>query len=159
LTTRFIPIDQLDKSRCYIIVGVQKSGTTSLGKYMRDLGYEVIEDERNFLNIDKAKNHDYSHYTPIVVTRNPIDRAWSDYNSFGVSLENACDNSFYKAGLQMWDSLIYSLEYLQTLPDFPKVNDNKSKPKLTNDIKQLIINELFLENKHKLRSERLIEHT
>ena len=142
MTTRFITIDELDKSRCYIIVGVQKSGTTSLGKYMRDLGYEVIEDERNFLNIDKAKNHDYSNYTPIVVTRNPIERAWSDHNYFGVSLEKACDNSFYKAGLQMWDCLIYSLEYLMTLPNFPHERIGNKKP-LSNDNKQKILMELF----------------
>lgn len=142
LTTRFIPIEKLDKSRTYIIVGVQKCGTTSLGKYMRDKGFEVIEAERYFLNTGFAENHDYSNYTPIIVTRNPIERAWSDYKYFESTLERACDNSYYRAGLQMWDSLIYSLEYLKTLPDFPHENIGKNDS-LTPFMKHNIIRELL----------------
>lgn len=126
-----------------MIVGVQKCGTTSLGKYLRDKGYDVIESEKYFLDIDFALNHDYSNYTPIIITRNPIERAWSDYNFFGGDIKNACDNSFYKAGLQMWDSLIYSLEYLMTIPDFPRLNDNKEKPLMTKHIKNEIIKSLL----------------
>jgi len=142
MTTRFIPINQLDKTRNYIIVGVQKSGTTSLAKYMRDKGYDVIEAEKHFLNVEFATNHDYSNYTPIIITRNPIERAWSDYNFFGGTLERACDNSFYKAGLQMWDALIYSLEYLKTITGFPWENRGNNTP-IPDKIKDKIIQEII----------------
>jgi hypothetical protein len=142
---RFIPLDKLNKNRRYEIVGVPKCGTTSLAEYMRKKGFDVEESELQFFDIHKAHTHDYYFRTPIIVVRNPIERAWSDYNFFERdSIEKACDFSFYQYGLQMWDSLIYSLEYLMTIPDFPKLNYNKNKSILTNDIKKNIIKELKL---------------
>ena len=45
MTTVFIPIEQLDKTKRYNIVGVPKCGTTSLCKYLRNKGYDIIETE------------------------------------------------------------------------------------------------------------------
>ena len=140
---RFLQIEKLDKTIKYEIIGVPKCGTTSLGEYLIKKGYDVIESEFSFLDIEKAENYNYYWRTPIIVTRNPIERAWSDYCFFKRdSIKHACDYSFFKAGLQMWDSLIYSLEYLKTVKDFPKINNNENKPKLTPQIKNHIIHEL-----------------
>lgn len=142
---RFIPLEKLDKRIRYEIVGIPKCGTTSLGLYLKQRGYEVEESELQFFDIHKALTHDYYFRTPIIVTRNPIERAWSDYNYFQrESIKKACDFSFYKYGLQMWDGLIYSLEYLKTVKDFPIINDNQNKPEMTPEIKMQIIKELKL---------------
>ena len=141
--TKFIPIEKLDINQKYDIIGVPKCGTTSLGKYLRDKGYDIIETETNWTQINTAENYNMFHRTPIIIVRNPIERAWSDYNNIHTeSLKNACDWSYYKAGLQMYDALIYSLEYLQTFPDFPKENINNKKPQLTKYFKDMIIKEL-----------------
>jgi len=71
-----------------------------------------------------------------------VERAWSDYNTLANhNLKKACDHSYYKAGLQMWDCLIYSLEYLKTLPGFPYSNKGDGE-KMDNRMKQSIIEEL-----------------
>lgn len=143
MTTKFIPIEKLDKNQKYNIIGVPKCGTTSLGKFLRDKGFDVIETETSWMCIDNAEFYDMYYRTPIIVVRNPIERAWSDYNDIHRnSLKEACNWSYYFAGLQMYDALIYSLEYLKTIPDFPKINDNKNKPEMTPEIRQRIINEL-----------------
>ena len=142
---RFIPIENLDINVRYEIVGIPKCGTTSLAEYMRKKGFDVIESEFSFLDYEKAINHNYRWRTPIIITRNRIERTWSDYNFFQRdSISEATRFSFYKAGFQMWDALIYSLEYLKTLNNFPKVNDNNKKPLMTDKIKKEIISELYL---------------
>ncbi len=144
MTTRFIPIERLDKNQKYIIVGIPKCGTTSLGKYLTDKGYDVLERELQFLNINCAENHDYSRI-PIIVTRNKIERVYSVMTAFNQTLEEACEMSYYQAGIQMWDCLIYSLEYLKTLKDFPHENktmfyrkDRKPIKPITSDIRKEI---------------------
>ena len=144
MTVRFIPIEKLDKKRHYEIIGIAKSGTSSLGNYLRSKQFDVEESELDFLNIDYALNFDYYNKTPIIITRNIIKRTWSDYNFFKrKNLYKAAYFSQYKAGFSMWDSLIYSLEYLKTLHDFPLINDNKIKPKLTKSIQAKIIKSLL----------------
>ena len=122
MTTVFIPIEKLNKNIRYNIIGIPKCGTTSLGKYLTDKGYDVIETELLFYNIERAENYDYWDRTPIIITRNPkeAERSWK--NAFNSTIEQAKANSFFKAGLQMYDSLIYSLEYLKTISDFPHEN-------------------------------------
>lgn len=144
MTTRFIPLDKLDKSIHYVIVGVQKSGTSSLYDLMLSMGFIVEKSEFSFLRVEDAENFDYTNFTPIIIVRNPLERAWSDHNYFkNTSFPDSCDASFYKAGLQMWDSLIYSLEYLKSLPNFPHIRSNNKKKKLTNNIKKKILTELY----------------
>lgn len=140
---RFIPVANLDINKRYEIVGIPKCGTPSLAKYMREKGFDVIESEFSFLDYEKAINHNYRWRTPIIITRNRIERTWSDYNFFKRdSLFEASRFSYYKAGLQMWDALIYSLEYLKTIEDFPKINDNDKKPIMTDEIKKQVLLEL-----------------
>lgn len=142
LTTRFIPIEKLDKTRKYYIAGFPKCGTKSFSKYMRNRGYDIIDGELDVTNIIVAENYDYYDRTPIIITRNPIERAWSDFHNFHrKTLSEACDWSFYKAGLQMWDALIYSLEYLKKLDGFPHENIT-DKPDLPIELKYEIIKEL-----------------
>jgi len=146
MSSRFIPIELLDKKIKYLIVGVPKCGTTSLGSYLTDRGYDVLEHELIFLSTQTAERHDYYDRTPIVVVRNPIERAYSEFIAFGrETVKKACDFSFYKAGLQMWDCLIYSLEYLRTIPGFPHKNITENKPIMTPQIKRQIIDELKID--------------
>ena len=141
MTTVFIPIEKLDKNIRYEIVGSPKCGTTSLGKYLRGKGYDVLESELTFFDIEKAHNHNYWDRTPIIVTRNPIERAYSDYKAFNRTLKESCDWSYFKVCLQMWDALIYSLEYLKTIPNFPHEN-NGNRDIISHKIKKEIIKEL-----------------
>ncbi len=127
MTTRFIPIDRLDKNQKYIIVGIPKCGTTSLGKYLTDKGYDVIERELQFYDIDSALNHNYYDRTPIIITRNPKQAYKSQEVNFGYSM-------IFQYGLQMWDTLIYSLEYLKTIPDFPHENKTIKKEMIMEQI-------------------------
>ncbi len=123
-----------------------KSGTTSLGKYLRDRGYDIIESETEWMVIECAENYNMFERTPIIIVRNPIERAWSDYNSWHFNdMKRACDWSYYKAGLQMYDALIYSLEYLKTIPGFPHENITENKLQMTTKFKKKIIRELKLQ--------------
>lgn len=122
MATRFVPIQFLDKKAKYNIVGIAKCGTSSLMKYMIDTGFDVLNSEPQFYNIEYAKNFDYSLRIPIIITRSPIKRTESHIKYFKSTREEALQHSYYKAGLQMWDALIYSLEYLQTIPNFPHQN-------------------------------------
>ena len=123
MTTVFVPIENLDKTKRYSIVGSPRCGSSSLAKYLTDRGYDINEMEVGFTNIEFAENFDYYDRTPIIVTRNPVERAYSDYKVLHTwSLKEACGWSYFKAGLQMWDALIYSLEYLKTIPDFPHIH-------------------------------------
>jgi len=143
LDSGFIPIDKLDKSIHYVIVGVRKSGTTALFNYMLSLGFMVRKSEFSFQNVNDAESWDYSNFTPIIIVRNPIERAWTDYNTLGhFNMKEGCDNSYYKSGLQMWNALIYSLEDLSRLPDFPHLNQS-NKPSITPEIKDRILIELL----------------
>jgi hypothetical protein len=122
MSTVFVPIEKLNKNRRYNIIGIPKCGTTSLGKYLTDKGYDVIESELYFYSIKYAENYNYWDRTPIIITRNPREAEISFKNYFNSTEEQAKQNSFFKAGIQMYDALIYSLEYLKTIPDFPHMN-------------------------------------
>ena len=122
MTTIFIPIEKLDKKIRYNIIGIPKCGTTSLGKYLSDKGYDVIETELSFYDYERAENYNYWDRTPIIITRNPKETERSYKNSFNSTDDKAKQNAYFKAGLQMYDALIYSLEYLKTIPDFPHLN-------------------------------------
>lgn len=78
-------------------------------------GFDVISSELQFYDMDFALNHNYFDRTPIMITRNPKQAYESQKKAFG-------ESKIFQYGIQMWDSLIFSLEYLNTLKDFPHEN-------------------------------------
>jgi hypothetical protein len=129
----------LDKSKKYSIVGVPKCGTSSLGEYMRRMGYDVTEDELYFADKTCYPNSDRK---PLIILRDPVERAWSDFNFFHgdhETLEEACEWSRYEKYLKNWpDAVIFQLEELQKLEEFPHHNHNIHKPELDNDTRKKI---------------------
>lgn len=132
----------LDKSQKYSIVGVPKCGTSSLGEYMRRLGYDVDEMELNFTNPKFAKS---LTRIPIIITRDVIDRTWSDYLFFQrKTVKEACNWSRYEDGINLFKNpIIFKLEDMIKIPDFPHHNENIYKQPLTENIRKEIIMELI----------------
>ena len=64
----------------YIIIGARKCGTTSLEVFLNMQGYNVVRREQLFTKKDgyKLYNQEFREYTPIVILRNPVDRAYYD---------------------------------------------------------------------------------
>jgi len=137
-----IPSD-LDKSKKYSIVGSPKCGTSSLGEYMRRLGYDVTEDELYFSD---KEHYPYTDRIPIIILRDPVERAWSDFNFFSNwhdTLEKACEWSKYEKHTKAWNNpIIFHLEELQTIKDFPHHNENTTKSSLDDNTRNLIEVEL-----------------
>ncbi len=130
----------LDKSKKYEIVGSPKCGTSSLGEHMRRLGYDVIEHELRFSNKEYAEQIER---IPIIITRNPVERAWSDFNYFKRTLKESCEWSKYEKYIKLWKNpIIFKLEELKELPDFPCHNENITKPQLDEQTRDKIIMEI-----------------
>ena len=137
---------ELDKSKKYSIVGVPKSGTSSLGEYMRKYKFDVIEDEMWFMDAKKYYQMDKERLNriPIIITRNPIERVWSHYYFFKESLKKSCECSKYAKYIKTWNNpIIFKLECLKKLEDFPHHNENTTKPKLDYTSKVKIMRELY----------------
>ena len=66
----------------YIILGVEKCGTTSLERDLRDKGHNVIRWEWAYClpDIRTFVEKKYPGYKPLIITRDPIQRCYSDYN-------------------------------------------------------------------------------
>lgn len=148
-----ISLFNLDKSKKYMIVGVKKSGTQSFNKFLLNRGYDVECYEGRFTLSEFYTNHDYSRI-PLVIIRDPVERAWSDYNYFKDydppvntnGLDDSIDVSDYEKYLKFWDCIVYKLEDLMLLPDFPKENENTNKKVLTQSKRDEIQNKLGVMN-------------
>lgn len=134
-----IPSD-LDIKKKYSIIGSPKCGTSSLGEYMRRLGYDVLEEELHFMDFVKARTLDR---IPIIILRDPVERAWSDFCHFkdlNPTLEQACRWSRYEEGIKLWKNpIIFHLEELVKIPEFPHHNENIFKPKLDDENREKIM--------------------
>ena len=135
-----IPSD-LDKSKQYSIVGSPKCGTSILGEYMRRNGYDVVEEELNFMDKEYAEKLDR---IPIIITRDPVERAWSDMSFFKRdTLEKACEWSRYDEGIKLYNNpIVFKLEELLKLKGFPHHNENITKTSLDMSTRKLIEMEL-----------------
>ncbi len=150
-------LSDLDKNKSYILVGVSKCGTTSMVKYLKDNGYDIVKQDGWFW--DSKFIDDFKHdKTPLIVIRNPIERAWSHYNySFQNKpeeatpqhivdrrLEECSRKSAYTYFLARWmekfDTVVLRYEEFVDLDDFPHENETKYKPKISNDIAEKIEN-------------------
>lgn len=130
--------EDLDKTKKYMIIGVRKSGTQSMYQKMITDGFDVEIFEGRFTIPEFASTHDYSRI-PIVVIRDYVERAWSDYQYFKDydppinpnGLDDALEPSRYKKYLKLWKTpLIFTLGYLKTLDGFPRINTNINKSDL-----------------------------
>ncbi len=104
----------MDKTIPYIIIGVQKCGTTSLEKWMKKNKYNVKREEvlvqagdvGGYQETGGIETYEgaYYHRTPILILRDPIKRIFSQYHYkqnhqqgdpyeiFENTLEKALDN-------------------------------------------------------------------
>lgn len=141
------PID-LDKSKRYMIVGSPKSGTNSLMEYMINNGFDIIKNDLAFCNQERVLEEDIDRI-PIIVLRNPIERAWSDFNFFDnvhFTLEEACEWSKYEKHIKLWNNpIIFQFEELIKIKDFPNKNKNLNKKKLDEVTRKKIQNILLEE--------------
>ena len=139
-----------------LIIGAHKCGTTSLQRYYESRGCEVIRNTQLFTCWDGPViyKRKYADYIPVVILRDPVKRAWSDYHHrlrrdmikgntpyevyckqksgwYSDYLElgelNIIEISKYKQWLKNWheiDPLVLRLEEMQQDEDFGKVNSH-----------------------------------
>jgi len=65
-----------------LIIGAHKCGTTSLQKYYEDRGCDVVRNTQLFTRWDGPEiyKRKYPDFIPVVILRDPVERAWSDYH-------------------------------------------------------------------------------
>lgn len=65
-----------------LIIGAHKCGTMSLQKYYEAKGNEVIRNTQLFTRWDgpDVYKRKYKDYLPVVILRDPVERAWADYH-------------------------------------------------------------------------------
>jgi len=136
----------------YVIIGGRKCGTTSLELFLKMKGYDVVRREQLFTKKDGYKiwKHEYSDREPILILRNPIERAYSDWKyakqekrtelnyrdycelkNYNPSLGelNPLKQSKYYNWFKKWDMKIYivSLDQMIKTQGFPKLNSIDGK--------------------------------
>ena len=149
LITLFQQLFHRDLRSGYYILGIEKCGTTSLEKYLKSQGFHVVREESNYcrwFGVIKFK-YQYPNMKAVMIIRDPVERIWSHYNykhtkQFGDRHEIKCelkealikyswlvDGSNYSKWIKKWESvnpIIYKLEELCLLSDFPKENTTHS---------------------------------
>ena len=152
-------IDDLDINQKYMIVGVRKSGTQSLKAYLLSKGYDVECNEGRFTIQSQWESHDYTRQ-PIILIRDCIERAWSDYEYFKNDdpptnpngLTDALEPSKYKKYLIHWKNpIVLTLGYLKTLDGFPIRNNNPNKASIKKEDFETIANTLNYQIKYEDR--------
>jgi len=139
-----------------VIVGCQKCGTTSLLKWLQQYfpNENLFRNETWFHRKDGVKEYlKYcSDYRPVIILRDPVERAWSEYNyqikrkiythSYPDAIEklgydevvgetNPIAQSCYLRWIETWMEfrpIILHLEQMQKILDFPKKNQNEYDP-------------------------------
>lgn len=157
----------------YIIIGCRKCGTTSLEKFMKNEKLDVIREERLFTRTDgfDVWKGLYSDRRPVIILRDPVERAWSDYcyqkymksEASSLSLEEKCEEkrydpvmgdrniimqSRYEQWLKPWrkaEPVIYRLEEMKKIPEFPHEWKNDQKREMTQKDRKTL--EGYLENR------------
>jgi len=134
----------------YVIIGVSKSGTTSLFKYLDDRHVHVIKSDGWFFGSNSdviRRDENLKDYRPIIIFRNPIQRAWSHFwwmtrtkkekdtpkEVLDIRLEKASRYSFYLKNLDKWldlDPIILSFEIVRSIKNFPIENNNIQNKKI-----------------------------
>ena len=143
----------------YVIIGGRKCGTSSLEVFLNMQGFNVVRREQLFTKNDgyDLYNLEFSDYQPVLILREPIDRAYSDYKfavqekrpkcfnkkgvlSFreycllenydpGMGELNPLKQSNYKKWFDNWNMKIdiMTLEDMKKVKGFPKLNSVEGK--------------------------------
>lgn len=156
----------------YIIVGVSKCGTTSAHKFFTKRGYSMEKCDGWFHLKDYIDDFGLSHATqnkiPIIILRDPVERAWSHYHYMFQNkpvdetetelkrsrLEQVARKSYYKPWIDAWTKRAHDLgiepvilyyEDLLAVEGFPHENETKVKPEMTDMHRELIESYIALE--------------
>lgn len=141
----------IEKGTSYVIVGFPQCGAQSLAEYLHKNGINCLSNEAWILlgeqGIEYYQKH-CSEYNPIIVTRNPVERAWSDYwytiqlnKDQGLTetlrkalLKKVSGDSFYDRYMGLWikkfEPVLLRFESLLQQEDFPQENQTEYKEKL-----------------------------
>ena len=136
----------------YVIIGGRKCGTTSLEIFLKMQGFDVERREQLFTKTDgyDLYSHEFPDREPILILRNPVDRAYSDWkyavqekrtelnyrdycelDNYHPSLGelNPLKQSNYKQWFKNWNIVmdIFQLEDMQKVKGFPKINSTDGK--------------------------------
>lgn len=133
----------------FIVLGFMKCGQNSVLEWLKSKHHTVILHERiNEPDYIKEWEKSLSDYRPVIVVRDPVERCWSQYWyaswSEKMSYEDFLKHDFrerednsdpiiisdYRRWIVPWlkhNPLIYMLEYLKTLKDFPYENSTTRK--------------------------------
>ena len=149
----------LDPDKQYVIVGVSKCGTTSAAKFFSNQGFHVEKRDGWFWQHAYVNDFGISRETkdkiPIVILRDPVERAWSHYHYMFQNkpvdetddkikysrLEEVSRKSYYDKWLNQWEEKgahIFWYEDLIKLKGFPHENKTTVKPELTDVDRRLI---------------------
>ena len=65
-----------------LIIGAHKCGTMSLQKHYEAQGCDVVRNTQLFTRWDgpKVYKRKYADFIPVVILREPVERAWADYH-------------------------------------------------------------------------------
>lgn len=143
-----------------IIIGIEKAGSTSLEKYIKSLGGNIIRKESHYnktLAVLRIRLQ-FPGYQTILLLRDPVARVYSHYyykrylqkgdrKEIKTDLETALkqnlellQGSNYPKWIKKWKStkpIILHIEELQKIPGFPQENKS-NKPDLNKYDKELI---------------------
>lgn len=144
----------------YAVIGFPKCGTISTDKWLRDKGEDSVKIEWPiFWEVSKVKQL-LQDRTPVIVTRNKDDFLWSFYEYFGYKgqlpfkdfLElrirstrflnftplEMSDYDMWIDNLSSLDPIVYKLEELQSLPEFPHENLTRRKTVIPDEEKETL---------------------
>lgn len=151
-------IEWINKDK-YVILGFSRCGTTALSHYLKcghpEIGYNGTE--------EYLKN--YSQCTPVFLTRHPVDRIWSMYNYHnyfmnytfedflnfknplwhGVGMNDCIEQSDYDKYIEPFKefgALVYRLEDMIRMPDYPKDHRGQSSKKIPKKYRDMVEDKL-----------------
>ena len=167
----------LDLSKKYVIIGASKCGTTSFARYLGIKGYDVEKLDGWFWQEVMIKSYaagGYQGRVPLLVLRDPVERAWSHYHYMFQNkpvedtdekikadrLEFVSRRSYYTKWIHLWldagldECNVYWYEDLCELEDFPHENKTLVKPELDDEtrdkIESFIVDEFRVQEKHSI---------
>jgi len=144
----------------YVIIGFSRCGTTALSRYMHcshpEIAYEGIT--------DYYIKH-YTNHQPVFLLRDPVEKLWSMYNYFlffknlsyddflnysnkrdinigGYDIIGQCDYEKYIEPFRKFNPIVYKLEDMVKLPDYPSDPRGKNTKKVDPQFRTIVLNRL-----------------
>ncbi|UVF62430.1 hypothetical protein [Nitrososphaeria virus YSH_922147] len=145
----------------YDVIGYAKCGTVSVQRWMLNQGYDCTKNEWPvYWDIERLRNH-LQDRIPVIVKRKKIDALWSFYEYFGyrgqigfkdfLEIRIRNNNFLNMTPLEIYDyshierikelnPIVYDIEELQKLDDFPHENITLRKTSVPDEIREILIN-------------------